>query len=144
MHTHPCLLTSGLFVHWSTTIPPIAHSAVTLRLNFLVALPNSKSHRKTSVGRSIFEGSIISLQQLGYQFAMHTRINAVSSPGTRVYDGVVSQCDRMEYRRLNAAVPALGKMDPGLLPCGKHCRYLKRVLENSPSGSTIKLMVSQG
>ena len=41
-------------------------------------------------------------------------------PATRLYDGVVGQCDRMEYRRLNAALPALGKMDPWWLRFGEH------------------------
>ena len=48
-----------------------------------------------------------------------------SGPGMCVYDGVVGQCDRIEYRRLNAVLPALGKMDPGRLSCGKHRGYLK-------------------
>jgi len=41
----------------------------------------------------------------------HPRIDAIGGPGTRIYNGVVGQCDGMEYRRLNAVLPALGKMD---------------------------------
>jgi len=42
----------------------------------------------------------------------HPRIDAIGGPGARVYNGVVGQCDRMEYGRLNAVLPTLGKMDP--------------------------------
>jgi hypothetical protein len=42
----------------------------------------------------------------------HPCIDTIGGPGTRVNDGMVGQCDRMEYRRLNAVLPALGKMDP--------------------------------
>jgi len=42
----------------------------------------------------------------------HPCIDTIGGPGTRVNDGVVGQCDRMEYRRLNVVLPALGKMDP--------------------------------
>ena len=45
----------------------------------------------------------------------HPRINAIGGPGTRVYDGVVGECDRLEYRRLYAVLPTLGKMDMGRL-----------------------------
>ena len=41
----------------------------------------------------------------------HPCIDTIGGPGTRVNDGIVGQCDRMEYRRLNAVLPALGKMD---------------------------------
>ena len=50
----------------------------------------------------------------------HPRIDAIGGPGARVYDGVVGQCDRMEYRRLNAVLPALGKMDLRWLRIGGH------------------------
>ena len=55
----------------------------------------------------------------------YPRIDAVSGPGSCVYDGVMGQCDRMEYRRLYAALPTLWKVDPGRLRCGKHRGYLK-------------------
>ena len=50
----------------------------------------------------------------------HPRIDAIGGPGARVYNGVVGQCDRMEYRRLNAVLPALGKMDPRWLRISEH------------------------
>jgi hypothetical protein len=30
----------------------------------------------------------------------HPRVDAIGGPGTRVYDGIAGQCDRMGYRRL--------------------------------------------
>jgi hypothetical protein len=45
----------------------------------------------------------------------HPRIDAIGSPGTRVYDGAVGECDRLEYRRLYAVLSAPGKMDLGRL-----------------------------
>jgi len=58
----------------------------------------------------------------------HPRIDAIGGPGARVYNGVVGQCDGMEYRRLNAVLPALGKMDPRWLRIGEHRGLRKRVL----------------
>jgi len=43
----------------------------------------------------------------------HPRIDAIGGPGTRVHDGVVGQCDRMEYRRLNAVLPAASPWEDG-------------------------------
>ena len=50
----------------------------------------------------------------------HPCIDTIGGLGTRIDDGVVGQCDRMEYRRLNAVLPALGKMKPWWLRVGKH------------------------
>ena len=50
----------------------------------------------------------------------HPRIDAIGGPGARVYNGVVGQCDRMEYGRPNAVLPALGKMDPRWLRIAGH------------------------
>jgi hypothetical protein len=58
----------------------------------------------------------------------HPRVDAIGGPGTRVYDGVVGQCDRMEYRRLNAVLPAIGKMDLRWLRVGERRGLRKRVL----------------
>jgi hypothetical protein len=46
----------------------------------------------------------------------HPRIDAIGGPGARVYNGVMGQCDRMEYRRLNAVLPASGRWIRGV--CG--------------------------
>lgn len=43
----------------------------------------------------------------------HPCIDTIGGPGTRLDDGVVGQCDCMEYRRLNEVLPALGKMKRG-------------------------------
>jgi hypothetical protein len=72
----------------------------------------------------------------------HPRVDAIGGPGTRVYDGVVGQCDRMEYRRLNAAPPALGKMDLRWLRCGGHRDLRKRVLESFRLKDTIRVIYS--
>jgi hypothetical protein len=55
-------------------------------------------------------------------------MDAIGGPGTRVNDGVVGQGDGMEYHRLNAVLPALGKMDPRWLRIGEHRNLRKRVL----------------
>ena len=47
------------------------------------------------------------VEPVGLRRESHPRIDAIGGPGTRVYNGVVGQCDRMEYRRLNAVLPAL-------------------------------------
>ena len=70
--------------------------------------------------------------------------NAIGGPGTRVNDGVVGQCDGMEYRRLNAALPALGKMNPRWLRIGEHRDLRKRVLVSFQLKDTIKPMNSEG
>jgi hypothetical protein len=46
--------------------------------------------------------------------------DAIGRPATRVHDGVGGQCDSMEYRRLNAALSALGQMNPRWLWSGEH------------------------
>jgi hypothetical protein len=51
------------------------------------------------------------VEQIVLRRESHPRIDAIGGPGTGVYDGVVGQRDRMEHRRLNAVLPALGKMD---------------------------------
>ncbi len=73
----------------------------------------------------------------------HPRIDAIGGPGTRVNDGIVGQCDRMEYRRLNAVLPALGKMDPRWLQCGEHRDLRKRVLESFRLKDTIRAIDSK-
>jgi len=45
----------------------------------------------------------------------HPRIDAIGGPGARVYNGVVGQCYRMEYGRLNAVLPAVGPENRSLL-----------------------------
>jgi hypothetical protein len=50
----------------------------------------------------------------------HPRIDAIGGPGTRVDDGIMGQCDRMEYRRFNTALSALGKMNRRWLWFGEH------------------------
>jgi len=49
----------------------------------------------------------------------------------------VGQCDGMEYRRLNAVLPAFGKMDPQWLRCGEHLGLRKRVFESFRMKDTI-------
>ena len=55
-----------------------------------------------------------------------------------MYDGVVDECDSMEFRRLNAALPALGKIDSRWLWFGEHCGLRKRVLETSRLKDTMR------
>ena len=73
----------------------------------------------------------------------HPRIDAIGSSGTRVDDGVVGQCNRMEYRRINAVLPALGKMNPWWLWFGEHRDLRKRVLESSRLKDTIRAIDSE-
>jgi len=73
----------------------------------------------------------------------HPRIDAIGGPGTRVDDGVVGQCDGMEYRRLNAVLPALGKMDPRWLRIREHRDLRKRVLESFRAKDTIRAIESE-
>ena len=73
----------------------------------------------------------------------HPRIDAIGSPDTRVDDGVVGQCNRMDYRRLNAALSALGKMDPRWLRIGEHRDFRKRVLQSSWLKDTIRVVDSK-
>ena len=73
----------------------------------------------------------------------HPRIDAIGGPGTRIDDGVVGQCNRMKYRRLNAALPALGKMDPRWLRFGEHRGLRKRDLESSRLKDTIGAIDSE-
>ena len=70
-------------------------------------------------------------------------IDAISGPGMRVYDGVVGECDGMEYCRLNAVLPALGKMDPRWLRIGEHRGLRKRVLESSRLKDSIRAVDSE-
>ena len=56
----------------------------------------------------------------------------------------MGQCDRMEYRRLNAVLPALGEMNPRWPGFGEHRDLRKRVLESSRLKDTIKPMDSEG
>ena len=49
----------------------------------------------------------------------------------------------MEYRRLNAAMPALGKMDPRWLRIGEHRDLRKRVVESSRLQDTIRASDSE-
>ena len=72
----------------------------------------------------------------------HPRIDAIGSQGTRVDDGVVGQCDGMEYRRLNAVLPALGKMDLRWLRIGEHRGLRKRVLESFLLKDAIRAIYS--
>jgi hypothetical protein len=73
----------------------------------------------------------------------HPRIDAIGGPGTRVYNGVVGQRDGMEYRRINAVLPALGKMNPWWLWFGEHRDLRKRVLESSRLKDTIRAIDSE-
>ena len=73
----------------------------------------------------------------------HPRIDAIGGPGMRVYDGVVGECDGMEYCRLNAVLPALGKMDPRWLRIGEHRDLRKRVLESFRLKDTIRAIDSE-
>jgi len=73
----------------------------------------------------------------------HPCIDTIGRPGTRVNDGVVGQCDCMEYRRLNAVLPALGKMNTRWLWVGKHRDLRKRVLESFRLKDTIRAIVSK-
>jgi len=73
----------------------------------------------------------------------HPRIDAISSSGTGVDDGVVGQCDSMEYRRLNAVLPAIGKMSPWWLWLGGHRGLRKRVLESYRWKNTIRAIDSE-
>ena len=77
------------------------------------------------------------VELVGLRRKSHPRIDAIGGPGTRVYDGVVGQCDHMECRRLNAALPAFGKMDPRWLISGEHYGLRKRVLESLRLKETI-------
>jgi hypothetical protein len=72
----------------------------------------------------------------------HPRINAIGSPGARVYDGVVGECDCMEYRQFYAVLPDLGTMDLGRLRFGEHRGLRKRVLESSQLKDTIRAIDS--
>jgi hypothetical protein len=47
-------------------------------------------------------------------------------------------CDGMEYRRLNAVLRAIGKMDPWWLRVGKHRDLRKGILESSRLKDTIR------
>ena len=73
----------------------------------------------------------------------HPCIDTIGGPGTRIDDGVVGQCDCMEYCRLNAVLPALGKMKPWWLRVGKHRDFRKRVLESSRLKDTIRAIDSE-
>ena len=73
----------------------------------------------------------------------HPCIDTIGGPGTRVNDGVVGQCDGMEYRQLNAVLPALGKMNSWWLRFGQHRRLRKRVLESYRSKDTIRAIESE-
>jgi len=73
----------------------------------------------------------------------HPCIDTIGGPGTRVHDGVVGQCNRMDYRRLNAALSALGKMDPRWLRIGEHRDFRKRVLQSSWLKDTIRVVDSK-
>jgi len=55
----------------------------------------------------------------------------------------VGQCDGMEYRRLNAALPAFEKINPRWLRFGEHRDHRKRVLESSRLKDTIKATDSE-
>lgn len=61
----------------------------------------------------------------------HPRMDAIGSPGTRVHDCRVGECDCMEYRRLNSILPALGKVSPRWLRVSKHRDLRKRILSES-------------
>ena len=56
----------------------------------------------------------------------------------------MGQYDRMEYRRFNTALPALGKMNPRWLRIGEHRDLRKQVLESFWLKDTIKPMNSEG
>jgi hypothetical protein len=49
----------------------------------------------------------------------------------------------MEYRRINAVLPALGKMNPWWLWFGEHRDLRKRVLESSRLRDTIRAIDSE-
>ena len=61
----------------------------------------------------------------------HTRMDAIGGPGTRAHDSIVGQCDCMEYRRFNAILPALRKINSWWLRFGKYRDLRKRVLSES-------------
>ena len=73
----------------------------------------------------------------------HPCIDAIGSPGTRVDDGVVGQCDRMECCRLDAVRPALGQMDPRWLRIAGHRDLRKRVLVSFRLKDTIRAIESE-
>ena len=92
-------------------------------------MPRSASVQHTSLTftrRDVLDAELF--EQQGAHFVelvilrrgWHPRIDAIGRPGTRVFDGIEGQCDRMEYRRLNAALPALGEMDSRWLRFGEH------------------------
>jgi len=99
--------------------------------------------------KSVFDAELF--EQQGTRFVKsvvlcresHPRIDAIGGPGTRVNDGVVGQCDGMEYRRLNAVLPALGKMDPRWLRIGEHRDLRKRVLVSFRLKDTIRVIESE-
>jgi len=71
------------------------------------------------------------------------RIDAIGGPGTRLYNGVVGECDGMEYRRLDAALPAVGKMSPWWQRFGGHRGPRIRVVESSRLKDTIRAIDSK-
>ena len=74
----------------------------------------------------------------------YPRIDTIGSPGTCVYDGVVGQRNRIKHRRLDAALPALGKKDPRRLRFNEHPGLRKQVLESSWWKDTIRVADSTG
>ena len=64
--------------------------------------------------------------------------------GTCVYDGVVGKRNRTEHRRLNADLPAPGKLGPRRLRFNEHPGLRKRVLESFWLQDTIRARDSTG
>ena len=73
----------------------------------------------------------------------HPRIDAIRYPGACVYNGLVGQRNCMEYRRLDAVLPALGKMEPWWLRFGNHRDHGKRVLESFRFKGAISVIDSK-
>jgi hypothetical protein len=72
----------------------------------------------------------------------YSRIDAVGSPGSSIDNRVVGQGNRIKHRRLNAALPAPGKMDLRRLRHGEHGGLRKRVLESFWLQDTVKAIDS--
>ena len=72
----------------------------------------------------------------------YPRIIANGSPGTRVYNGVVGECNSVEHSRIYAVLPALWKMDLERLRFGENGGLRKRVLESTQLKDTIRAIDS--
>jgi hypothetical protein len=83
------------------------------------------------------------VESIVFRRELHKCIDTIGGLGTCVNDGVVGQCDGMEYRRLNAVLPALGKMDPRWLRIGEHRDLRKQVLVSFRLKDTIRAIESE-